>query len=136
VIVILCIDDNLGMMFNHRRQSKDRFLLDDVIGYIREQTLYMDGYSYTMFSNLGSESLIVDHKFLDKAAKGEYCFVEDRFLIPYVKRIEKLIIYKWNRRYPADLYLDLSLGDGWKMIGTKELKGSSHEKITKEIYTR
>lgn len=96
----------------------------------------MNEYSYKMFSDLSQENLLVDHEFLDKAGDGEYCFVEDRALLPYEQRIEMLILYKWNRVYPADRYLDIPLKDKWKIINTKELKGSSHEKITKEIYTR
>ncbi|HHV12419.1 MAG TPA: ribonuclease Z [Clostridiales bacterium] len=136
MIVILCIDDNNGMMFNHRRQSKDRILLEDVIAYSKENRLYLNEYSYKLFSGMGTENIIVDPEFLDRAGTGEYCFVEDRSLLSYEQKIEKLIIYKWNRRYPADLYLDISLGEPWKIADTKEFKGYSHEKITKEIYIK
>ena len=133
MIVILCIDDNNGMMFNHRRQSKDRVLLEDIIAYSKESKLYLNEYTYNMFSDFNTENLIVNPEFLDDAETGEYCFVEDKSLLAYVKKIEKLIIYKWNRRYPADVYLDITLRDQWKIIETKEFKGSSHEKITREI---
>ncbi|MFA9397618.1 MAG: ribonuclease Z [Clostridiaceae bacterium] len=136
MIVILCIDDKYGMMFNHRRQSKDRFLLEDITDYTRENKLYMNDYSYKMFSEFKIPKLIVDNKFLDKAGSGEYCFVEDSSLLLYEQHIEKLIIYRWNRRYPADLYLDILLEKTWRLIDTKEFKGYSHEKITKEIYIR
>lgn len=136
MIVIICIDDNYGMMFNHRRQSKDLLLLKDIYEYSKEKRIYMNEYSYKLFSNFDLENLIVKNEFLDKVGIGEYCFVEDKSLIPYADHIEKLIVYKWNRRYPADLYLDISLEERWKLIDTKEFKGSSHEKITKEIYTR
>lgn len=136
MIVIVCIDDNYGMMFNRRRQSKDRLLLEDIIEYCKEERLYINEYSYKLFSAFNTQNLVVDNEFLEKAGKGEYCFAEDISLLPYEKRIEKLIIYKWNRRYPADLYLDISLGDEWKMVETKEFKGSSHDKITKELYIK
>jgi hypothetical protein len=136
MIVIICIDDNFGMMFNHRRQSKDRILLEDMIDYSKEKNLYMNEYSYKLFSGFNPENLIVDNEFLDNAGTGEYCFVEDSSLLPYERQIETLIIYKWNRRYPADYYLDIPLEDRWKIKDTEDFKGSSHEKITKEIYTR
>ncbi len=134
MIAILCIDDNNGMMFNQRRQSKDRVLLEDIIDYSQESKLYVNEYTYRMFSDLNTENLIVDPKYLEKAGKGEYCFVEDRSLLSYEKKIEKLIVYKWNRRYPADVFLDITLGEPWKIIETSEFQGSSHEKITREIY--
>jgi len=136
MIVIICIDDNGGMLFNYRRQSKDRVLLKDIMNYSKEKTVYMNEYSYELFSGFNPKNLIVDDKLLDTARIGEYCFIEDMSLLPYEQQIEKLIIYKWNRRYPADLHLDISLKDRWKMIDIEEFKGSSHEKITKEIYIR
>ena len=52
-----------------------------------------------------------------------------------VERIEEIYLYRWNRDYPADVYfpVDLSM---WKCVETKEFAGSSHEKITRERYTR
>lgn len=136
MIVILCIDDNQGMMFNHRRQSKDRVLLEDIMEYTKKNKLYLNEYSYQLFSGLNTENIIVDQAFINKAGNGEYCFVEDQALLSHEEKIEKLIVYKWNRRYPADLYLDITLKDPWKVIATTEFKGSSHEKITKEIYVK
>jgi len=45
---------------------------------------------------------------------------------------EGLILYRWNRTYPADLYFTLSL-EGWTLERREEFAGSSHEKITKEV---
>lgn len=134
--VILCIDENFGMMFNHRRQSMDCSLLEHLIGYIMNKRLYMNEYSYKMFSDFGLQNIVVDSKFMDMAGTGEFCFVEDVPLIQYEQQVEKLIICKWNRRYPADFYMDISLEDGWEMTDILELEGSSHEKITKETYIR
>jgi hypothetical protein len=136
MIVIVCVDDNGGMMFNHRRQSSDRNVLEDIILYSKEKKLYVNDYTYKLYSDINVKNLIIDNNFMDKAGAGDYCFVEDRFLMPYEKQIEKLIIYKWNRNYPADIFLDILLVDRWKMRDTADIKGTSHEKITKEIYTR
>ena len=55
----------------------------------------------------------------------------------YIEKIDNIIIYKWNRIYPSDLYFDIDIKNGqWKLIETEEFQGSSHEKITKEIYRR
>ena len=51
-----------------------------------------------------------------------------------VKEIEKVILYHWNRDYPADVYFPVDLSV-WKCVETKEFAGSSHEKITRERYT-
>ena len=31
MILIVCVDDHNGMMFNHRRQSQDRILRGDIL---------------------------------------------------------------------------------------------------------
>ena len=74
---------------------------------------------------------------LDVAEEDDICFVEDRALIPHVSKIHRLIIYRWNRTYPYDFSLDLlPLSEEWRLVKTEELIGSSHEKITKEIYLK
>ena len=53
------------------------------------------------------------------------------------KDIEKIILYRWNRKYPADFRFDINLEDSeWKLAETREFTGSSHEKITEEVYVR
>jgi hypothetical protein len=54
-------------------------------------------------------------------------------LLPVADRIEELVIYHWNRKYPADFKLDLPYKK-WKKQSKEEFAGFSHEKITKEIY--
>ena len=50
-------------------------------------------------------------------------------------RIEKVILFKWNRNYPADTFFSLDLS-GYTLEKTEDFAGNSHEKITKEIYRR
>ena len=52
-----------------------------------------------------------------------------------VERIGEIYLYRWNRDYPADVYFPVDLSV-WKCVETKEFAGSSHEKITRERYTR
>ena len=74
---------------------------------------------------------------MDQAAAGEFCFVEDQDITPYAARIEKIILFRWNRTYPADVYFNMELlSSGWILKETEEFEGSSHEKITEEVYTR
>ena len=39
--LIVCIDDNGGVAFNHRRQSRDRFLIDDIIEGLRGEKIFI-----------------------------------------------------------------------------------------------
>lgn len=134
MILIACLDERGGMLFNRRRQSQDRLLREDLIREAAGRTLWMNGYSLKQFSS-PPERIQVSETFLEEAGPGELCFVEDRDIAPWTGRAEGLILYLWNRSYPADVYCTASLED-WRLERREEFAGSSHEKITKEVYTR
>lgn len=133
--VIICIDDNKGMMFNYRRQSQDRELRSRIIKLAGDNKLWMNACSYKQFSDCTVKSLVVDEDFLEKAGDHDYCFIEDQDITPYLNRIETIILYKWNRKYPADFFLTADMSE-WKLISQMDFEGCSHEKITEERYTR
>lgn len=133
--IIVCIDDNFGMLFNHRRQSRDKLLRERILMITKGKTLWMNSYSSKQFEEECSENIIVDDAFLHNAGDGEYCFVETNDITKYIQRIEGIVLYKWNRSYPSDFRFALDLSD-WIMESTFEFAGSSHEKITEEIYRK
>lgn len=45
MIIIVCADNNNGMMFNNRRQSQDRTLRDHILQLIGTSKLWMNEYS-------------------------------------------------------------------------------------------
>ena len=45
MIIAVCIDDKGGMLFNHRRQSQDRLLREDLLKEAAGRPLWMSGYS-------------------------------------------------------------------------------------------
>ena len=133
--VIVCLDDRQGMMFCNRRQSQDRKLRERIVQRCNGILLWMNAYSYKLYEEMTNDFICVDENFLSKAQKGEFCLVESALLKPYENKIEKLIVFWWNRHYPADFYLDLDLKN-WKKEREEEFQGSSHENITEEIYTK
>ncbi len=134
MIVILCVDDNQGLMFNNRRQSRDKMVTEKIID-ITDGQLWMNHYSYPLFEKERNHRINIDDSFLSEAAEGDYCFVENCQLKPYEKYIEKIILFKWNRVYPADLHFDIDLS-GWILSQSKDFVGNSHELITMEVYER
>lgn len=147
MIVLLCIDDNNGMLFHCRRQSRDRALTEHILNLTETTKLWISPYSLSLFSEGDSSGLfvettktssgrfLVDEQYLLKAGPGDYCFVEDKEIAGFTDRIEKVILFKWNRVYPADTFLSLDLSL-WRLTETEDFAGYSHEKITKEIYQR
>lgn len=93
----------------------------------------MNHYTAEQFDTPLAGNIIVDEEFLNKAEKRDFCFVENLLVAKYKNHINKIILFKWNRTYPADTYFDISLEkDGWKLKSVLEFKGNSHEKITRE----
>ena len=87
------------------------------------------------FSAESREQLEIDDQCLEYAADGEFCFVEKENPGTVEEKIEKIILYRWNRVYPADVHFPIDFS-GWKLVQAEEFAGSSHEKITEEIYER
>lgn len=133
--IIVCIDDEFGMLFNHRRQSRDRLLRERILMLTKGKKLWMNLYSAKQFEEECAENIIVDEDSLHNAENGDYCFVETEDITKYISKIEKIVLYRWNRRYPSDFKFALDLSD-WTMESTFEFAGSSHEKITEEIYRK
>lgn len=137
MILIVCIDDRKGMMFNQRRQSQDKILREDMINQCRNGKLYMNEYSFSMFGECTDAVIIAAEDFLNQAGENDYCFVENKEISGYLVDINKIILYHWNRRYPADTYFNIDVTDGnWKRETSEIFTGSSHDKITREVYKK
>ena len=126
--IIICLDDKNGMLFGRKRQSRDSVLCKRILEISKENRLLMNNYSAKLFE---AENVIVDEDFLIKAQKGDYCFIENT-AIP--ENFEKIVIYRWNRVYPSDVKFDASLLSGKLLVSSFEFEGSSHSKITEEVY--
>ena len=132
MIVIACVDERGGMSFNRRRQSQDRLLREDLLREAAGRPLRMSPYAAGQFREAHA-NVRAGEKFLEEAGSGELCFVELEDLLPWAEKVEGVILYRWNRRYPADRYFPLSLAE-WTLERREEFPGSSHETITKEVY--
>lgn len=134
MIVILCLDDKNGMMFNNRRQSRDKSIIQDILKLINGKQLFVNSYSKSLFQDFDID-IISDNNFLNNVGKGDYCFVEDNNLQEFSDKIEKIIVYRWNRVYPSDLKLEIPI-QNWNLADSFEFSGNSHDKITREVYTK
>lgn len=118
------------MIFNHRRQSQDRCVRKDILNMVENNRLYMRAYSYKQFGEVG-KNIIVSENAYNEADRGEYCFIENEIFDE--SKIEKIIVYRWDKVYPADYRFQFT---HWKLIDLSEFQGYSHEKIVKEVYIK
>lgn len=132
--IIVCIDDKFGVLFDGKRQSRDRGLIENLIELVSSERLIVSPFSAALFEGYEVE---IREKPLDAADRGDFVFIEGGGLLPYLDKIEEIVIYKWNRTYPRDALLDLvPEKNGFKLVESVDFVGTSHKKITREVYRK
>lgn len=135
MILVVCVDKKNGMSFNGRRQSMDRLLRKRLMAEIGDNRLYMSRYSYGQFES--DDRIVCSEDFIEKAGASDYCFAENISLRAFESKAEKIILYRWDKVYPADVYFDIRLDEnGWKLEKKTDFEGNSHDIITEEVYSR
>ena len=129
--VIITVENRNGMLFNHRRVSRDQKISERILAYCKEKRLWMNAYSAKLFEN--NPQIRVSETFLEQ--KDAICFVEDQDVTPYLPEIDTIILFHWNRDYPADFFFTVDLSE-WNRIHQEEFAGKSQEKITMEVYKK
>ena len=134
--VFLCIDDRGGMLFNKRRQSRDSCVIADMAESVGDGVLYISDFSEGLFSESEISVISVPDPLISVGDNG-FAFVENLHIADFIQKIDSLIIYRWNKKYPYDFSLDVVPGEcGFKLFKSYDFKGSSHDKITKEVYKK
>lgn len=136
MVLIVCVDDRNGMSFNGRRQSSDRVLCERILSVVGDKHICMRPSSARIFP-VNSENICVCEDLLPCAEESDYCFLEMNNPAQLLDRADGVILYRWNRTYPADLYFPVdTLRDGWQLISTFDFPGNSHQQITEEVYRK
>lgn len=133
--VILCLDQENGMLFHNRRQSRDREVKARIQQLCQDRKLWMSPYSFKLYGEMESVEISVSEHFLSEAGTEDFCLVESDVLTPFEKNMKSVIVFRWDKKYPADFYTDIDLGS-WDKIKTQEFPGYSHETITEEHYMK
>ena len=129
---IVCVDDKGGMMFGGRRQSKDRVLREHLLASLGDTPLWMSPYSASQFEE---GTVCADADYVMHMAPADACFVEDGDFPDVLP--DTIILYCWNRRYPADRFFPFDpLEKDYHLLSSEEFVGSSHDKITVDRYER
>lgn len=128
--LIVCVENGGGMLFNNRRLSRDSRVTEDILN------CYGDRLFFTDFSS----SLFKDAKKAvsspDTVPREGYFFIENIPPSSLLTMTDGIVIYRWNRDYPHDLSFDIDLSEFTAAAPATEFPGTSHEKITKEEYSR
>lgn len=129
--IFICTDKSGGLLFGGRRLSQDSILRKKMLE-LGGGRLHLNSFSAKQFET--TDGLVIDDNFLSTAKEGDCCFVEN---VDVPANAEGYYIFNWNRDYPADTYFELDLKAlGYKKVKTESFAGSSHKKITLEIYSK
>ena len=132
VTLYICLDDRKGLLFNKRRQSRDIRILEDMAASVSGELL-LGACSEKLVRDANIPCRVVTE---EEVSDGHY-FAEAVPSDALLEQTSNLVIYRWNRQYPADVRWDVSPEAlGFERKETTEFPGKSHEKITKEVYTR
>lgn len=129
MILAVCVDDRLGLSFGGRRLSKDRAVRQRLWA-MSGGDLRMSEYSARQFE----EPVKAGADYLSGAKAGDWCFVENGDYESFADEIEKIILFRWNRCYPADEFFRFP--GNWNLSRSEDLPGFSHEIITMEVYEK
>lgn len=131
------MDDRGGLSFNGRRQSQDRRVREDLLAMARRR----DAVDGRLLPGDSSQSRrLPPSRWTGTPPPGRQrgagcaCWSSRTRRRPW-ERADRLVLYRWGRRYPADRRLDLP-PKGWRLEGRTEFPGRSHDMITKEIYIK
>ncbi len=125
----ICLDDKNGLKFNKRRQSRDAAVLEDIRSQLAGK-LCIEPYSEKLIQEAGISYVLMPEITAD-------FFAEDVPSQEILTQTEKIVIYRWNRHYPADVRWEPDLEKmGFALEETTEFPGRSHEKITREVYEK
>ena len=67
-------------------------------------------------------------------AKEKVLFLEDLPLLPALEQAQKIIVYRFDRTYPADVRLEIP--QSFSLTEYLDFPGFSHDKITREVYVK
>lgn len=131
----LCIDSRGGMMFNSRRQTRDKEVIEDLVALFRKGAIYIQQYSARLFEEY--ENIISCTDPVADCADGALCFVEDARILNDLSSFDTVVLYNWSIPYPADVYFSFDLESlGFKRISKDKLTTDIHTKVTREVFKR
>lgn len=133
--IIVCVDNENGLSFNGRRQSRDPEVYARIGSHVGTNKLWVSPSAAGLFS--GIHDTIVDADYLTKAGDNDYCFVEFDSLLDIEDQISEVVVFHWNRHYPADRFLDIEVDClPWTNAMTETFQGQAHDELTMEVFVR
>ncbi|MBR3631345.1 MAG: hypothetical protein IKN55_12855 [Oscillospiraceae bacterium] len=133
MVLITCVDQKNGLSFNGRRQTSDSAVYADICNYAADHFCGIEMASSTMeamsgyLRRIGSET----NPAATEPKQARFAEMDDCQGLDTL--YDTLILYRWDKTYPADTFLSIGL-QHYRLIEKQEMTGSSHKTIVKEVY--
>ena len=154
---IVCLDQEDGLLFNGRRQSRDRVVTEKILSMTKGNSLWMSAYSRRIFPEDAPVCVAEDlvgklaepaesaRKAAEQAesaqkeswqqpGKASFCLIEEAVDLEN-EAIGEWLVFRWKRVYPADVFLKFP-EDSWEKELIETFAGYSHEEIDLERYRK
>lgn len=136
MILAVCLDDNFGMSFLGRRQSRDREVSSRMLSRLGNGRLWLEPRSAELFDKEDPRIKTVN-MLPDGCADEDVLFCEKLSLVENLTRFSEFWIFRWNCVYPADVYFPIDeVKECFILSESMDFAGFSHERITLEVYER
>ena len=146
--LVLCADASFGYSFNHRRQSFDREMLKHLkellqderdrifVNQYTERRLLKEGFFTDTEAEKRQENpALPGNSFLKEASSaGGTAWAENVSLQGWYHLIDEIDLYRWDKRYPADLYFSETLLKDFELCEETCFRGYSHDEILFQRY--
>ena len=123
----IAIDDLGGMTFMGKRLSRDRIMLARLADLDGE--LLVLPYSMPLFAE-GTVTQVSDPTV---RREGAVLFLETVDPAPYLRSGDRLVVYRFGRRYPSTLACSVPF-DRLTVLRETPFVGSSHPEMTETVY--
>lgn len=146
--LVLCVDASCGYSFNHRRQSADREMLRHLREKLQDQAdhIFVNQYTERRLLREGFFSdeettrrqehpALPGNSFLKEAVKeGGTVWAENVSLQGFYHLIGEIDLYRWDKRYPADLSFPETILENYELCEEERFCGYSHDEILYQRY--
>lgn len=136
MILAVCLDDKFGMSFLGRRQSRDREISAQLLSRLKKGRLWLECRSAELFDEDDSRITVTDG-FPENYGREDVVFCENLSFAGDLTRFSCIWMYRWNCVYPADVRFPMDeVQESFSLSESMDFAGSSHERITLEVYER
>ena len=121
------------MRFFGKRQSADRAVIKRILSVSSGKTVYTEPYAAPLFRDCGAKTVQTGD--FSSLSRDAVCFIENVDPASLADRIDRFVIYRWNRKYPRDCVADFyPFDEGMRLVSMTDFAGSSHGRVTEEIW--